>query len=349
MVPVGRAILLRITPKDQLLQSIALLSIPALLGPTLGPPLGGFLVTYFPWYSIFLINIPIGLLVIVLVFRFVENDVAQDRPALDWKGFGLSGIALFLLLLGLNGIGNRNISGLYVVLLFGGGLTSSLLYARHARRITTPIIDLSLLRIQTFSVSIFAGNLCRLSAGAMPFLLAIQLQLTFGLPPVTAGLIIFTSAAGALAMKPLATRIINRAGFRAVLIANSVLAGSFVCACGLFTIETPLWLVAGVLFVGGTIRSLLFTAINTIGYADLPNGSTNRASSFAAMGQHTALSIGVGCAALILDSSMAWRGAQHTEQVDVMWAFFAIGASTVLASAFFAQLPRNVGEHLKKQ
>lgn len=260
----------------------------------------------------------------------------------------LSGLALAALLSGFEVVGRSDVSRLYAVLLLGTGLACGLLYIWHARRTPQPIIDLSLLRTQTFAVSILGGTLCRLSVGATPFLLAILLQVGFGMTPFAAGMITFTSAAGALFMKLMVTHVIGRLGFKPVLTYNALLTGFFVVACGFFTIGTPLWLVITVLFVGGTIRSLQFTAVNALTYADLSSADMSRASSFASMAQQLGISLGVGLAALILNLSMHRRGAHQLEQTDVMWAFFIVGALATLAYFSFSRLPANTAQHLNR-
>jgi len=349
MVPVGRVIMLRITPKDQLLKAMSFLSMPALLGPIIGPPLGGFLVTYASWHWIFLINVPVGILGIALVLRFIQHDEPEAPNKLDWPGFLLSGISLAALVSGFEAIGRSDVSRQNVALLLGTGLACGLLYIWHARRAAHPIIDLTLLRTQTFAISILGGNLCRFSVGATPFLLAILLQVGFGMTPFAAGMITFTSAAGALFMKVIVTYVIGRFGFKPILTYNALITGLFVVFCGFFQEDTPIWLMVTVLFLGGTFRSLQFTAVNTLTYADLTPADMSRASSFAAMAQQLGISLGVGCAALILNLSITWRGAAHLERVDVMWGFFIIGLLAMLASLSFARLPANTAEHLNRE
>jgi len=217
MVPVGRIIMLRKTPKEDLLKAMAFLAMPALLGPILGPPVGGFLVTYASWHWIFLINVPVGVLGIYLVMRFIREELPTTSPRMDWPGFILSAVCLAALVSGFEAIGHQGISTIQVLILLATGLVCGALYIQHARRCEQPILDLSLLRIPSFAVSILGGNLCRFMVGSMPFLLAILLQVTFNFSAFLAGLITFTGAAGALVMKVVATRIIERFGYKTVL------------------------------------------------------------------------------------------------------------------------------------
>lgn len=346
MVPVGRIILLRKTPKTELLKAMAFLSMPALLGPIIGPPLGGFLVTYASWHWIFLINIPVGLLGIGLVLRFIPNDLPIHSRRLDWVGFILSGVCLATLVSGFEAIGHADTTAAHVGLLLGTGVVSGLLYALHARDAEHPIIDLSLLKVKTFAISILGGNLCRFTVGASPFLLALLLQVGFGMSAFAAGLITFSGAVGALLMKLVATPIIRRFGFRRVLIWNAILAGGFVVLCGAFRADTPLWVMAVVLVLGGFFRSLQFTAVNTLTYADLSSRDMSRASTFASMAQQLGISLGVGGAALVINLSMAWRGVDHMEQIDITWAFVILGAITCLSLFSFLKLPADAAAHL---
>jgi len=346
MVPVGRIILLRKVPKTELLKAMAFLSLPALLGPVIGPPLGGFLVTYASWHWIFLINIPVGIVGIALILYYIRDDYPAQPRRLDWIGFLLSGVSLATLVSGFEAIGHRSLPLTQLLALVGVGLACGLLYIWHARHTEHPIIDLSLLRTPTFAISTLGGNLCRFAVGATPFLLAILLQVGFGLSPFSAGMITFTSAVGAMAMKLVATPIIQRFGFKRVLTANALITGLFVALCGLFRADTPIWIMALILIVGGFFRSLQFTAVNTLTYADLGPEEMSRASSFAAMAQQLGISLGVACAAVALNLSMAWRGGQELTLVDIIWGFVVIGLVTAASALSFARLDPRAGDHL---
>jgi len=346
MVPVGRVILLRTVPKQDLLKAMSFLSIPALLGPVIGPPLGGFMVTYMSWHWIFLINIPIGILGIALVLHFVEDVRESGTPGLDVAGFLLSAICLASLVSGFEALGHGLMPAWAVAALLAVGLACGLLYVRHARRAPHPILDLSLLRIPTFAISTLGGNLCRFAVGATPFLLAMLLQVGFGLSPFEAGLITFASAAGALLMKFVATPIVRRFGFRRVLTLNAVLTGGFIMACGLFTPSTPVWLMISVLLVGGFFRSLQFTGVNTLTYADIPPQRMSRASSFAAMAQQLGVSLGVGVAAVTLNVCIAVRGDTHLVTGDVVVGFIVIGLLCSLSLLSFRRLSPLAGAQL---
>ena len=349
MVPVGRIILLQRTPKQDLLKAMSFLAMPALLGPIMGPPLGGFLVTYASWHWIFLINIPVGALGISLTLKYIRADLPTHAQPLDWVGFLLSGIALAALVWGFESTGNTRASLSQTLGLLGTGLLCGILYIWHASRHPHPIIDLSLLRIPSFAISVLGGKLCRFMVGATPFLLAILLQVAFNMSAFAAGMISFTSAAGALVMKFIARRIIEAFGYKRVLTMNALIAGSFVAMCAFFQSTTPFWLMIVILAVGGVFRSLLFTAVNTLSYAELSPEQMSKASTFAAMAQQLGVSLGVGCAALALNLSMNIRGASTLTQTDVAWGFIAIGGAAILSFFSFIRLPENATAQLEKR
>jgi len=347
MVPVGRIILLRSTPKHKLLNLMAFLSMPALLGPMIGPPLGGFLVTYASWHWIFLINIPIGIAGIFMILRYVV-ELPPDglTHKLDGLGFLLSSICLACLVGGFEMLGNQRASFQWIIILVSTGLLSGWAYIWHARRHPTPILDLSLMRIPTFRVAMLGGNLCRFTVGATPFLLALLLQVGFGLTPLSAGFITFTSAIGALLMKFVAAPILRRWGYRRVLMVNAVLTGAALTICASFTPNTANGVMIGILLLGGFFRSLQFTATNTLAYADVSQVGMSRASSFAAMGQQLGVSLGVGVAAASIKISMLVRGDETMAARDIVSGFIVVGVMCMLASLSFKRLPMSAGQSL---
>jgi EmrB/QacA subfamily drug resistance transporter len=346
MVPVGRVILLRIVPKENLLRAMSFLSMPALLGPVIGPPIGGFMVTYMSWHWIFLINIPFGILGIAMVQYYIQEIREENPPKLDVVGFILSSISLATLVSAFESLGHATLPWWESLALLGTGLLTGWLYVRHARRVPHPILDLTLLRAPTFAISVFGGNLCRFAVGAMPFLLAILLQVGFGLTPFEAGLITFASAAGSLLMKFVATPIVQRFGFRNVLTINALLTGAFVAICAVFTPTTPSWLMILILLLGGFFRSLQFTGVNTLTYADVTREDMSRASSFAAMAQQLGVSLGVGVAAVTLHASMELRGGSSIAANDVIMGFIVIGVLCMMSIFSFMRLPARAGSHL---
>src|SRR6202795_160419 len=255
MAPVGRLVLMRSVDKRNLVDAMTWVTMPALIGPLLGPPLGGFITTYFSWHWIFIINIPIGLLGIFLALKYIDPIKSEDPERFDLyglllAGIGLAGIAFGLSVAGLNLLPWPIIAGLVAV-----GSISMTLYVMHARRTGSPVLDFSLLRLSTLRASIIGGFLFRLGIGALPFLLPLLMQVGFGLSPFRSGLVTFASAVGAMGMKTLAARIIRTFGFRNLMTINAVVSSLFLGACALFTPTTPLLLIMIILVVGGFFRS----------------------------------------------------------------------------------------------
>lgn len=350
MVPVGRIILLRTIPKHDLLRAMAFLSMPALIGPLIGPPLGGFLVTYASWHWIFLINLPIGLFGIWMVRRYVVELPSDGMPhPLDLIGFFLTAVCMACLMGGFEALGTSEVSWTVTLGLITTGLITGALYYLHSKRCPQPILDLTLLNIPTFRASMLAGNLCRFTIGSTPFLMAILLQVGFGLTALSAGMITFAGAIGSLAMKFVAPPILRRWGYRQVLTINGVFTGACTLLCIVFTSATPVYLISFVLLLGGFFRSLQFTAVNTLTFADVSHAGMSRASSFAAMGQQLGVSLGVGVAACTLNVSMNWRQAVTLSTTDVTAGFIVIGVLCSLASLLFWRMDPDAGESLHRR
>ena len=344
MVPVGRIIMLRTIPRNQILKATSFLSIPALLGPILGPPLGGFLVTYASWHWIFLINIPIGIIGIFLVLKFVIEYKSEKKPRLDWIGFVLTGIGMATFVIGIEAIGNHTHGYAYPIGLIGTGLLCWILYVRHAKRYAEPIIDLSLLSIPTFSAAVLGGNMTRLAVGSMPFLLTLLFQVGFGYSPMASGMITFSIAVGSLMMKFIATAVFGRWGFRKVLIVNGTLTGLMTITNAFFIETTPVLLMATLLLLGGFFRSLQFTGVNSLAFADIEPDAMSQASSFSATAQQIGISLGMGIATVTLDLSMQLRGAERLSIADIHAGFWVIGLLSIVASYWFYKLDPKAGE-----
>ena len=346
MVPVGRIVILKTVPKRHLVTAMSYLSIPALIGPVVGPPVGGFIVTYSTWRWIFFINVPICILGIVMVSLYIEDIREPDVAPLDLTGFLLTGIGLAALVFGFESIGRGELPLVLVIGLMAGGAGCMGLYVLHYRRAPHPIINLDLLKITTFRASTVGGGLFRMGIGAMPFLLALLLQLAFGINPFKSGLIIFTSALGALTMKFGINPIIRFFGFRRLLIFNGVISALFMMACALFRPTTPHFMIALALFLGGFFRSLQFTCINALGYADIPNPLMSNASSLASMGQQLTISVGVAIAALALSIGMRMHGSTVLTAHDITPAFVLTGGLGLIGALSFVTLPRHAGAEL---
>jgi EmrB/QacA subfamily drug resistance transporter len=346
MVPVGRLVLLRTAPRHELVRAMAWLTIPALIGPLIGPPLGGFIATYFHWRYIFWINVPIGLFGVLLVTRYIPDPREANVPPLDVKGAALSGLGLSCLVFGLTIAGRGFAPPLAVAALIAAGAAALAAYLRHARTAPFPIIDLRLLRAPTFRAAIFGGFLFRIGLGAVPFLLPLLLQAGFMLTPYQSGSLTFVAAAGAMAMKTTARPILRAFGFRRVLIVNALVSTAFLCVNALFTITTPHWLIMTALLVGGFFRSLEFTALNVIGYAEIGQEEMSRATSFTAVGQQLSLSAGVSIGAAALELSRAMNGGGVLRAADFAPAFFVVAACSAASVLLFWRLSPTAGDEL---
>jgi EmrB/QacA subfamily drug resistance transporter len=345
MVPVGRLVLLRSVPRNEIVQALATLTIPALVGPVVGPPLGGFITTYFDWRWIFFINIPIGILGIVLATIFVPNIREDDTPPLDSVGFLLSGIGLALLMLGLASGGRHLIPAEISLGCVVVGLICVVLYVLHARRTPHPLLRLDLFKIPTFRVSVLGGSLFRIGVGSIPFLLPLMLQIGFGLNPLASGSLTFIAAVGALFMKTMAKRILEQVGFRRLLTVNAFIGAAFIAANGFFTPETPHWLIMIVLLIGGCFRSLQFTSLNAIGYAEVSNRDMSYATSLSSAAQQVALSIGVAFGAFVLEAVATSRGTAITA-ADFGPAFWAVAVVSALSGFVFPRLSPSAGAEM---
>jgi EmrB/QacA subfamily drug resistance transporter len=346
MTPVGRLVLLRSVPKSQLVQAMSYLTMPAMLGPVLGPPIGGFITTFASWRWIFYINVPIGVLGVVLVALFVEDIREAGSPPLDWRGFLLTGLGLAGVVYGFQNLGRGALPFTAVAAMLTGGAVCLALYTGHAKRTPHAILDLGLLRIPTFLTSTAGGAFIRVALGATPFLLAMLLQMGFGMSAFTAGLMTFASGAGAFAMKTAARPIIGRFGFKPVLIANAVITALSFVGYALFTAHTWTWVIVLVLLASGFFRSLQFTALNVIGFADVDQAQKSRASSLSSMAQQLALSVGAGLGALLVGLIRDYHHSAVLSAADISPAFAIVGVISLGGLFFFLPLAKDAGAEL---
>jgi MFS family permease len=346
MVPVGRLLLLRTVPKSELVAAMAWLSTPALLGPVLGPPLGGFIVTWFSWRLIFYINIPVGILGIVLVTLFIAEIREPGGAKFDWRGFIISAVALGSLMFGLETIGRGVVPRALSLSCLAIGVLGLAAYALHARVVARPIIDLGLLKIRTFAVAVIAGTFFRVGIGAIPFLLPMMLQLTFGRSPAQSGLITFSSSLGALVMKPAATTALRKLGFRDTLVFNAVLSAFLLSLCAFFRPAWPLFLIYTALLSGGFFRSLQFTAYNALAYSDIPRERMSAATGFYAAMQQISQTLGISAAAASMTLTMALHGHGEPMLSDFSTAFLVVASCMLFAAPLAMTMPRSAAREL---
>jgi EmrB/QacA subfamily drug resistance transporter len=346
MTPVGRLIMVRSIDKRRLVNAMSLVTVPALIGPICGPPLGGFITTYASWHWIFLINVPIGLVGIALASRFIPNIRLERPDPFDYVGFLLSGCAIAGLAFGLSAMGLEFLPTSIVASLLCGGAISAGAYLIHARRTPAPILDLNLFRLPTFRASIFGGFLFRLGIGALPFLLPLLLQIGFHLTPFESGLITFTTALGSMFMKAAIASVLHRYGYRNVLIYNALTSSVFLMACASFVQGMPFAAMIAILLSGGFFRSLQFTSINTIAYAEIEPAKMSRATAMVAAAQQLSLSTGVAVGALVVELTLRLKHSTTMGINDFPPAFLFVGLLSASAVFIFMRLPPDAGAEL---
>lgn len=335
MTPVGRLIVLRSFPKESLVTAMSYVTMPALIGPTLGPVIGGFLTTYVSWRWIFYINIPIGLIGIALALRFIDDFRAQKASRFDFTGFLMVGLGLAFLEFGIESLGRHLVALPTQLWVFAVAILTLLLYGWHARRVESPPIDLTLFRNRTFNISVLTGGLCRTGLGAVPFLLPLLMQLGFGLDAMHSGLITFVSGIGAILMKTVSTWVLKSFGFRKLLVGNGLLVGAMIAGLALFRQDTPHWVLYAYLLVFGFLRSVQFTSINTLGYTELTPAIMSRATSLSSVAQQLSISFGVSMGATILALVV---GDHPVKAADFQPVFLLIGLVPALSVLGFARL-----------
>jgi EmrB/QacA subfamily drug resistance transporter len=345
MVPVGRLAVLRNTDKKDLVKMIAVITWPGLVAPILGPLVGGLIVTHASWPWIFYINLPLGILALAATLWLVPPGRESNVRKFDGKGFVLLASACALILGGLEWLGGQDGNSLLTgAVLVALGVVFSALAVRHCRKRPDALLPLTTMKFRTFRASIYGGSLFRLAISALPFLLPLLFQVGFGLSPVDAGSLVLAVFAGNLAMKPFTTPIMQRFGFRKVLLVNGVIGVVSIAACAAFTAQTPFWLIAVVLFVGGLSRSMQFSCYNTIGFADVPKARMSEASALFSMFFQLAMGIGVTFAALLLRVSMAVQGHEiHAQPADFRVAFLGVALLGILGLIDVARLPKDAG------
>jgi EmrB/QacA subfamily drug resistance transporter len=346
MTPVGRLIMVRSIDKSLLVNAMSLVTMPALLGPICGPPLGGFITTYASWHWIFLINVPIGVVGVVMASLYIPN-VGVERPApFDFVGFVLSALAIGGLAFGLSVMGLEFLPRGVVAALLCVGAVSAVAYVIHARRMPAPILDLSLFKLPTFRASVFGGFLFRLGIGALPFLLPLLLQIGFNLTPFQSGLITFTTALGSMFMKAAVSSVLGRFGYRNVLLYNSLISSAFLAACASFVPGMPFAVMIAILLAGGFFRSLQFTSTNTIAYAEIDPPHMSRATTLTAVAQQLSLSTGVAIGALVVEITLRLKHGTAMSAADFPPAFLVVGALAATASLIFYRLAPDAGAEL---
>lgn len=345
MMPVGRLVLMRSVEKRDLIQATSWVLIPAVVGPIMGPPLGGLIVTYLDWRWIFYINVPIGILGIILVSIYIA-DIRGEGPArTDYRGILLSSLSLGLLLFGFELTSHSGELPLALSLLTVGGILGAL-YILHARRSADPILDISLMRIPTFGTSVIAGAITRICQGAHPYLLPLMMQLGFGLSAVQSGLMTLATALGSIAAKPVAPVVLRRFGFRDTLVINGFFASAGYALCGLFRPGWPLPVMFLVMIMAGFFMSLQFTGYNTIAYDEVEQDRMSSATSFYTTFQQLMLSMGICAGAAALQGAMVLGGHDTPKLFDFTVAFWAVAIISLSATIWNRRFSHEAGTEI---
>jgi EmrB/QacA subfamily drug resistance transporter len=346
MSPVGRLVLLRTVERRALLGAMAWVTMPALIGPMVGPPLGGFITTYATWHWIFLINVPIGIIGIVLATRYIDDIRAEHRERFDFVGMVLAGLGVAGVAFGLSIAGLDFLPGPIVAASIGGGVISLWLYIWHARRAKAPVLDLSLLSIPTFRASVVGGFLFRLGIGAWPFLMPLMLQLGLNFNPFESGLVTFAGPFGSMLMKPAIAPLLKLFGFRRILITNAVISGAVIAASATFNEAMPFLVMFLIVLIGGFFRSIEFTSINTLAYADIPPQRMSKATSLVSVLQQVSISSGVAVGALAVEATLRLSAHSELTTADFRPAFIFVGAIAAAAGLVFLSLHRDAAAEL---
>jgi EmrB/QacA subfamily drug resistance transporter len=346
MTPVGRLILVRSVDKRELINAMVWVTLPALIGPLIGPPLGGFITTYISWHWIFLINIPMGLAGIVLATIFIADVRAEKPDPLDTVGILLAGVGIGGLAFGGSVLGLNFLPAGVVIALIVIGAVSTYAYVLHARRIPAPVLDLSLFRIPSLRAAVLGGFVYRSGIGAMPFLLPLLFQLGFHMTAFQSGLITLCNVIGAMGMKTIIPIILRNIGFRRALTVNALISTTLVGACATFVPGVSFVWIVMVLTLGGFFRSLEFTSLNTIAYADVDHRFMSRATSLIAVGQQLSIATGVAVGALAVDVTLWLRGHDTITAADFQPAWLIIAAISASSCLVFWRMPSDAGAAL---
>jgi EmrB/QacA subfamily drug resistance transporter len=335
MTPVGRLILLRSFPRLDLVSAMNWMTIPAMIGPTVGPIVGGFLTTYLSWRAIFYLNVPVGVTGVVLALWLIENFRAPAPTRFDLSGFFIAGLGLALCEFAIENVGRPMVPGALGEVCFFAAFVILMLYGWHARRREDPILDLRLLRIRTFRIGTVTGSVCRMGLDAVPFLLPLLFQVGFGLSPLQSGLLTFSSSLGAMLVRTCSSMFLRFFGFRRLLVGNACFAAGVTAACGLLRPDTPVWLVVLFVLLSGCVRSIQYLGLNTISYADVPPPLLSKSTSVGGVAQQLARGFGIAVGAALL---AVIAGPRTLTTGDFRLAFFMIALLPLLSGLGFLRL-----------
>ncbi len=346
MVPVGRLAVLRTTPKDQLIKAIATLTWPALVAPIIGPPLGGFITSYASWHWIFFINVPLGLLAMALSLRIIPNIREEERRPFDLPGFLATSLAMISLVAAMERLGDRQPQSWQTPALLATGIGCIFFALRHFRRAAWPMVRLDALQVPTFRVTMYGGSLFRASISAVPFLLPLLFQVGFGMDPFHSGLLVLAVFVGNLTIKPATTPLIRWLGFRRLLLINGALNVASLLACALLTPQTPVWLIMLILYLGGVFRSIQFTGVSTLAFADVPSAQMSYANTLFSTASQLAVGLGITLGAIgirIGEQLSEWLNLATLPGISFRLAFVFIALICLVGMIDTLHLTRDAG------
>ncbi|MET4575930.1 EmrB/QacA subfamily drug resistance transporter [Ottowia thiooxydans] len=355
MVPVGRSILLRCIPPDRMVSAMVWFTIPGAIGRMMGPFFGGAIVTVASWHWIFLVNIPFGILGVVLAMMFIDADeklAPESAGSMDFLGLAMLGTALLGLLGGLELSGKHLLPPALVAAMIVVGTVALCLYVIHCRRHSNPILDFSVLRFPIFRVSVLGGLPVRIAViGAVPFLLPLLFQIGLGMSPLKSGLITMCIALGSLTTRAVLTYVIGRFGFRTLLIAASLIMACLIASYGLFAASTPVWLICGLLFLGGLATSMVMVTLNTVAYSDVPRARASHATAMASMTQQLAIALGVviGAWAVTFSGHIRHPATEGLQASDFAIVFVGVALLSAWSALSFRTLKSDDGSELRQQ
>lgn len=348
MMPVGRMTLARTFGKTDLVKVMSFVAIPSLIGPMVGPVAGGLIVVYLDWRGVFYVNVPVGLLGLYYVGRYLPDYREQKTHPLDYAGLVLFGGGIALLSYVLEVFGEHTLGTTEVLAMLA--IATALLAGYGIRAMLTafPLLDLGLFRIRTFRAAVSGGFFTRLGLGGIPFLFPLLYQVGLGFSPVVSGLLVLPQAIASVSLKTFAPAILERLGYRTVLVGNTIMVGLMIMSFATVGAETPVWRIVLQAFILGFFTSMQFTSMNTLVYADVSGSQTSGASTIAATGQQLAISFGVAGAALVAAIFVPPQMHSHPAAIihGVQYAFLALGGLTIVSSVVFMELKSDDAESL---
>ena len=353
MSPVGRLVVLRSVDKKDLVRAMNFVTAPGLVGPLVGPPVGGFIATYADWRWIFFINIPVGLAGVALAWRFIPQVRDMARRSFDLLGFCLNGVGLAALLIGLDLVGRPGESRSIGLALTALGVVAAFAVIAHYRRAAHPLIDLSAIGIKTFAVTtLLGGSLFRMAVAAPTFVLPLFLQVGLGKSAFVAGLLVLAHSGGDLGMKIVTTRTLQKLGFRVALIASSAIFGVLIAALALVDADTPVAVLVAILLISGMVRSLQMTALSTLQFADVPREQMTGASTLSSLNLNITRALGIAFSAIVINIAIAFNAGDGgngglATVFDFHIAFVATGLLSIAAMIRYFSLAPDAGRQVR--